>query len=69
MSENLVEAIQRECNRVREIIALYKSLPNGAGEFGAAWMRQLVTRSEKAIAEQDAVGCVTCLKQLREVKR
>ena len=67
--ENLVEAIQRECNRVREIVAQYRSLPNGLGEFGATWMSDLVRRSEKAIADQDVVACVTCLKELREVER
>jgi hypothetical protein len=68
MSENAVDAIQRECNRVREIIAQYKALPNGVGTFGATWMQDLVRRSEKAIAEQDAVACVVCLKELREVE-
>jgi hypothetical protein len=68
MSENLVEAIQRECNRVREIIGNYKVLPNGVGAFGATWMAELVKRSEKAIAEADVVACVSCLEELREVK-
>lgn len=69
MTVNVVEAIQRECDRVREIIALYKTLPNGVGEFGATWMKELVRRSERAIADQDAVECVVCLKRLREVER
>ncbi len=68
MSENLIEAIQLECNRVREIIGHYKALPNGVGAFGAAWMGDLVKRSEKAIAHADVVACVSCLKELREVE-
>jgi hypothetical protein len=65
---NAVEAIQAECNRVREVIAAYDALEAGVGIFGATWMRDLVSRSEKAIADQDAVACVACLKELREVK-
>jgi hypothetical protein len=68
MSANLIEAIQAECNRVRDVIKLYDELEGGVGVFGATWMRDLVRRSEKAIAEQDAVACVSCLKELRKVE-
>jgi hypothetical protein len=68
MSANMVEAIQAECNRVREVIRIYDELPNNVGIFGATWMRELVKRSEKAIAELDVVECVACLKELREVE-
>jgi hypothetical protein len=68
MSANMVEAIQAECNRVREVIRIYDELPNNVGIFGATWMRELVKRSEKAIAELDVVECVACLKELRDVE-
>lgn len=64
----MIEAIQQECNRVREIIKIYEALPGGAGIFGATWMKDLVKRSEAAIAEADAAACVGCLKELREVE-
>lgn len=67
MSENMIEAMQRECNRVREIIRIYEGLDAGVGVFGATWMKELITRSERAIANLDAVECVVCLKQLREI--
>jgi hypothetical protein len=65
---NMVEAIQVECNRVREIIRCYEDLPHGVGTFGAIAMRELIKRSEKAISEMDAVECVRCLRELREVE-
>lgn len=65
---NLIETIQAECNRVREVIRHYDELPGGVGVFGATWMRELVRRSEKAIGDFDVVECVACLKELREVK-
>jgi hypothetical protein len=68
MSENMVEAIQRECNRVRGVVKLYEELPGGVGRFGAAWMKELIGRSERAIASLDVVECVACLKELREVE-
>ncbi len=64
---NVVEAIQAECNRVREIVKLYDELPNGVGRLGSTWMRQLIEQGERAIADQDAVACVRCLVQLRGV--
>lgn len=68
MSGNMIEAIQAECNRVRELIKLYEDLDDGVGIFAATWMRDLLRRSEKAIADADAVACVACLTELREVK-
>jgi hypothetical protein len=68
MSGSLIEAIQAECNRVRDVIRLYDELPNNVGIFGSTWMRDLVKRSEKAIADNDVVDCVACLKELREVE-
>lgn len=65
--ENMVEAIQRECERVRGIIKIYDELEGGVGVFRASWMRELIKRSEKAIAKLDAVECVVCLTKLREV--
>lgn len=64
---NMIEAIRKECERVRGIIKLYEELPGNVGIFGATWMKELVKRSEAAIAHADAVECLVCLKELREV--
>lgn len=65
---NMIEAIQAECDRVRKIIKIYDDLPDGVGVFGSSWMKELIKRSEKAIATGDVVQCVACLTELREVQ-
>jgi len=65
---NMIEAIQAECNRVRERIAQHEVLPGGVGVFGVFWMKVIVRRAEQAIADSDAVECVGVLQQLRDVK-
>lgn len=64
-SANMVEAIQVECKRARVIIQHCEASPEI--RFAAIWLDQFVKLSEQAIAEQDVVRCVACLKELRAV--
>lgn len=61
---NLVEAIQEQCNRLREsVLPEYDKIPTGV--FAATLMRESIKRAEKAIASGDAVECIAALKELR----
>ena len=64
---NLVEGIQQECNRVREIIPLYESI-GPAGAFGAAMLKQAIREGEAAIASGDALRCLAAYESLKGCK-
>jgi len=60
---NLIEALQKELDRNKELLQLYKSIPTGM--FGAMMIESKITEAEKAIASGDTVAMVHCLKELR----
>lgn len=64
MAENLVEGITRQCNRVRELIALYESLPDGAGRPAAFLMRQSIQRAEQALGSGDVIAMLAAYRDL-----
>jgi len=64
---NLIEGIQSECNRVRELITEYDAI-GPAGRFGAAMLRQAVKDGEAAVASGDVVAMVKALKELQSCK-
>ncbi len=64
MSQNLMEGLLSEMNRVREIIAEYDKIP--AGYFVAAFMRDSVKNAETAIAENDVVKMLGAHQDLKE---
>lgn len=59
---NLIEGIQEQMNRCRELASEYDKIP--AGAFGAAMIRQDIANGEKAIASGDVVEMVSALKAL-----
>jgi len=61
---NLIEGIQQEQKRVRELLTMYEEIPQGA--FGAIMLKQVIAESEKAIASGDIVLMVQCLAELKE---
>ena len=62
MSENLIEGIQRQCDRVREILDLYERYPGG--RFAAMMMRQSIKNAEAAIASGDVIALIGAYKDL-----
>lgn len=62
---NLIEGIQREQNRVRELIPLYVEI-GPAGAIGAALMRAAVDQGDKAIASGDVLKMLRAYKDLEE---
>lgn len=62
---NLIEGIQKECNRLRECVKMYESI-GPAGMIGAAMIKADIQRGEAAIASGDVVEMVTTCKYLQE---
>ena len=63
MTENLVEGIQRQCNRVRELLPHYDAIgPTGA--FGKAMLQLAIKNGEAAIASGDVVQMMAAYKEL-----
>ena len=60
---NLIEGIQKECNRVREIIPMYKAI-GIPGAFGVTMMEASIERAERAVANDDMVAMVRAYKDL-----
>lgn len=60
---NLIEDLQNEMNRCRELMALYDEIPTGA--FGAAGIQMKIESAEEAIAEGDTVKMLSCYKALQ----
>lgn len=65
---NLIEGLINECNRVREIILEYKSLPNNAGLLAATLMEYDIKKAEKAISEGDTIEMMRLYYELLERK-
>lgn len=61
---NLIEGIQKEQARVREVLKQYESIPQGA--FGAVMLKQALKNSEKAIAEGDTIKMLSCYQELKD---
>lgn len=66
MSDNLVEAILEEIDRVNELIKIYESIPTGG--FGAAMLKVTLQDAKKALASGDVIQMTVACKQLQEIK-
>lgn len=63
---NLIEGLQTEMNRVRELIKEYEALPGGAGFFGASMMKAEIHRAETAISNGDIVAELQAYESLKK---
>lgn len=63
MSESLAEALPKEQARVREIVAVYETVPVGA--LAAVMMRQSLSRAERASASGDVAEMIAALEDLK----
>ena len=61
---NLIEGLQSEMNRVREIIVEYEQIP--AGQFAAGMMKFAIKNAEETIATGDTVGMMDAIRALKE---
>lgn len=62
---NLIEGLQEEINRCRELLTEYQSIGT-AGMFGAAFIKQEIQKAEYSISMGNTIGMLTCLKELKE---
>lgn len=64
--ENLIEGLQREMNRVREMIQEYEALPKNAGALAVMFMRVDIKRAEEAIAQGDIIQMLVLYEELKK---
>jgi hypothetical protein len=64
---NLIEGLQEEIKRVKEIIKVYEDpILNSAGMFAATMMKGSVKKAENAIAQMDTVAMLSAIKDMKE---
>lgn len=64
-AKNFMQTLLDEMNRVRGLIAEYKSLPNNAGFIGASLMQLDIQRAEKAIADDNVIEMLVVYDKLK----
>lgn len=62
---SLIEGLQKEMNRCRELLKAYEEIPQGA--FGASMIKLEISQAEASIADGDTVAMVRCFKSLEEI--
>lgn len=62
---NLIEGIQRQCARCRDLIGVYKGL-GPRGSFGAMVTRKAIMAGEDALASGDVIRMIAAYKELEE---
>jgi len=63
---NLIEGLQKEMNRVREMITEYRSLPKNAGMLSSILMEAIIKDAENAIASGDTIQMIKSLEELKK---
>lgn len=64
---NVIEGIQAQCNRCRELIKQYEEI-GPAGAFGKLMIQQDITEGEAAIASGDVVRMIRAYEALEGCK-
>lgn len=59
------EEILVELERNRELLNVYRGLPDGVGAFGAAMINQDISFAERALAENDIVAILQAYEKLK----
>lgn len=62
----LAEALPLEMDRVRKVIAVYRTVPNGA--LAALLMEADLTIADQAIADGDVIAMLLAYETLKEVQ-
>ena len=61
---NLIEGLQEELERNKELLKLYEEIPQG--KFGATMIKLSIKNAENAIANNDTLEMIRCHKDLQE---
>ena len=67
MTRNIIEGIQDECNRCRELLKQYAEI-GPVGAFGAMMIQKDIEEGEAAIASGDPIRCIAAFKALQGCK-
>lgn len=62
-TQTFADAFQREQERVRELVKIYDEIPTGA--FGAAMLRQALSRAEQAAMSGDVIAMLRSYEELK----
>ncbi len=65
---NLIEGIQKEQARCRELLKLYEAIPIESGFFGISGIGASLERADKAVASGDVVEMLAAYKDLKSRK-
>lgn len=65
-TQTLADAFPREQERVRNLVKVYDQIP--AGAFGAAMLRQALSRAEKAAISGDITAILSSYEELKGCK-
>jgi len=65
MSDSLAEALPMEQKRCREVLGLYKLIPEGA--FGALMIEQSLERADKAVMSGDVIEILKSYEELKGI--
>jgi hypothetical protein len=66
--ETLGHAYPKEQARCRELLAVYRSLPDGVGMFGAAMLEQILQEADAAAMSGDIVRMLQAFNAMQESK-
>ena len=61
---NIIEGIQQEVVRCRELLKMYEEIPQGA--FGAMMLKRIIADAEAAVAHGDTVEMIRQYEALKE---
>lgn len=64
-TNNIIDGILNEIDRVQELVLEYESLPSGAGMLGAALMKQSIAHGKKVISSGDAIEALRAYADLQ----
>lgn len=65
-TENLMDGLLSEMNRVREMITEYESLPKCAGTFASLVMKRTIAEAEASIKHNDIIEMLRQYQALKE---
>jgi hypothetical protein len=65
--ENLIDALLRELNRNRELLAEYENI-GAPGMFGATMLRQSIRRAENSISTGNVFEMLQAFEDLKQSK-
>lgn len=64
MEENLINALQYEMNRNRELLEIYRKIPTGV--FGVSILEKMLEQAENAINNNDVIEMLTAYQDLQK---